>query len=78
MDKKDKSASDVLLELSTANGGIILGGLAGTITVVISKERTANVDWSSGVYDLELTNAGGGTIRLIEGTVEMSKEVTRG
>lgn len=76
--RQSVNAASVLLELSTVNGGIVLGGLAGTITLVFREEDTVGVTWTSGVYDLELTSAGGNKIRFLEGSVELSREVTRG
>jgi hypothetical protein len=76
--RKNVLSADVLLELSTENGGISLGGTAGTVTLIFTKTSTAGATWVNGVYDLELTNSGGSTIRFMEGVVELSKEVTRG
>lgn len=69
-----------LIELTTANGGIVLeaGGETGRIDLYISHTTTAAIDWSTGVYDLELTDAGGtGDVkRLVQGRVAVDQEVT--
>lgn len=44
----------VLLELTTANGGIALGGAAGTVTINLSATQTAAITWVTAVYDLEI------------------------
>lgn len=66
-----------LLDLTTENGGITLGGAAGTIQVVVAPSATAGVTWRTGVYDLEIVLAGGDVRRLLAGAVTLSPEVTR-
>ncbi len=69
----------VLLELTTENGGIVLGAEPGTIDLYISAIDTAVIAWESGVFDLEIQYAAGPdeVDRLIYGTVTVSREVTR-
>jgi hypothetical protein len=70
----------VLHELTTENGGITLGGIAGTIDLYISATATAAFAWpSAAVYDLELVapGVGGDVYRLVGGSVTLSREVTR-
>lgn len=69
--------SDVVLECSTANGRIVLGGSAGTITIVAQDEVTTLLSDMRGVYDLELTSPGGEVTRLLRGSAEIIGEVTR-
>jgi hypothetical protein len=47
------------------------------ITVSIADTVTANFDFDEAVYDLELIDVSGNVTRLIEGKVELCKEVTR-
>jgi hypothetical protein len=68
---------DVLLELTTENGGITLGGTAGTIVLSLPFEDTAAIDFRTGVYDLEIVKADATVRRLMSGTVRVSEEVTR-
>ena len=68
---------DTLIELSTANGGIVLGGTAGTVEIIITHDQTEAVEWVDGVYDLEVTFANGSKKRLLSGTVTISPEITR-
>ena len=75
--RASKVATTVLLELSTTNGRLVLGGPAGTIQIVLSATDTAAITWRRGVYDLELVSAGGTVTRLFQGTVEIDPEVTR-
>lgn len=69
-------SSTVLLDASTDNGRITLGGVAGTIAVVVSDEVTKDLAFESAVYDLKMTPPDGESIRLIEGTVALSPGVT--
>ncbi len=69
-------ATSAFITLTTENGGITLGGSAGTITLAISATATAAITQSSGVYDLELVS-GSTVTRLLAGSVNIDKEVTR-
>jgi hypothetical protein len=75
--RQSKASDDVLLELTTANGRISLGGAAGTIDLNLSATVTAAITWKRGLYDLELVASNGVVRRLLEGEVTVSKEVTR-
>jgi hypothetical protein len=66
-----------LKSLTTENGGIALGGAAGTVTIFLSATDTAAIAWKSGVYDLEIVFASGDVRRLLSGSVSVSPEVTR-
>lgn len=70
-------APDVLLDLTTENGRIELGGATGTVTIKITAEDTAAITWTEGVYDLEVVFADGYVRRLLAGGVAVSPEVTR-
>lgn len=70
-------AVPVLLELNTTNGRIIITALAGAIRLLVAATDTALLTFRSGVYDLEIISATGVVIRLLEGEIELSKEVTR-
>lgn len=69
----------VLLELSTENGGITLGGTAGTVDRLITAAQTSALPARGCVYDLELYSPGGGdTDRFLEGSIGTElPEVTR-
>ena len=72
------SASSALVSLTSTNGGIVLGGINGTIALTISATSTAalSAPWV-GVWDLELQSGGGEVTRLLEGAVTVTPEVTR-
>ena len=70
-------SSTVLLNLTTENGGIVLGGVAGTIRLQLSATATAAIPWKQAVYDLELVFADGTVTRKLAGSISVSPEVTR-
>jgi len=71
-------SSTPFLPLTTENGGIILGGASGTITIQATADATSAISASSGVYDLEIVAGDTITVtRLLEGFVTISPEVTR-
>jgi hypothetical protein len=68
---------DVVLELTTENGGITLGGTNGQITLLIDADDTAALTVDKAVYDLELIDGSGIVTRLVSGEITVTKEVTR-
>jgi len=70
-------AEEPFLTLTTENGGITLGGATGTITLSSAASDTAALAVTSGVYDLELISGSGIITRLLQGSVLISREVTR-
>lgn len=87
MQVREKYGSDEpLLELTTSNGGITLGGSAGTIALFAPADDLAAIDVQNApgtppektlVYDLELTPAGGEPAKLLFGTFVVRRAVTR-
>lgn len=75
--REEVTSADVLATLTTENGGITLGGAAGTIVLYLSPVATAAFDWESGVYDIEMIAPNTDVIRLVEGGIVVSPEVTR-
>lgn len=77
MQVRPKLASDqVILDLTTENGGIIINDTNKTITITISAAATAALAFKTGVYSLELVN-GTEVIPFVHGTVTLEYEVTR-
>lgn len=68
-------AATALISLSNGSG-LTLGGTAGTIGITIAATATAGVASGSYSYDLEL-NSGGTIIRLLEGSFNVTGNVTR-
>jgi hypothetical protein len=70
--------SDAVFSLTNdSDGGIETGGVAGTITAEISAEDTRDIDIRRGYYDLEIEFPSGIVTRLIQGGVDVSREVTK-
>lgn len=67
----------VLVELTTENGGIELGGVEGTVYLEIDAVTTGGLtEMNNGRYDLELVS-GSEPVRLVEGEVRVTPQVTR-
>lgn len=76
--RKTKESEDAILILTTENGGITIDEEAGTVAVSISATDTANLNFSSAFYDLEVVFPTGWVDRIIEGRVLLSRETTHG
>ena len=70
------SSDTVIASLTTENGRITLGGTAGTISLFLGATVTDGIS-KGGVYDLELVQTEDNVVRFAEGSVTVSKEVTR-
>lgn len=82
----------LLFDLTTENGGILLGGVAGSIVLLMSDAQTSSL-WSEGLtaqktsggldvyvggrWDLELISPSGRVSRLMHGRLLLSPEVTK-
>ena len=72
------TSSTTVLSLTTENGRISLGEVAGTITLTVAAADTAALTApQTGVYDLELVSGAGVVTRLVQGTFNVTPEVTR-
>ena len=67
---------DVILELSTMNGGLTIDGINGKITIQITPEQSRLFVYGKMVYDLEISISGNDT-RIVQGSIVCSLEVTR-
>lgn len=81
--RKRTTSVDTLLDLSSDvlsdpdQHITITNAVQGQIEIVIPAAETAAIDWTAGVYDLEIESTGGFVRRLLQGAVKVSKEVTR-
>jgi hypothetical protein len=78
MQVRPATGGAVLADFSTASGAITLGGTAGTITLSIAATVTEAYAWSSGVYDLHLTDGAGNVTCLLSGQFTINAAVTVG
>jgi len=67
----------IIIELSTTNGRISLGGIAGTITLTIADEDTATFPIDSARYDLLITFPSGTSEKILRGAMEIESLVTQ-
>ena len=77
MDIRRKVSDSSALIALTSSSGITLGGTAGTISIVLTDTQTAAVTPGFAYWDLELIDADGSNLRLVEGTMEFTPSVTR-
>jgi hypothetical protein len=66
----------VYADLSSTSGGIVLGGTAGTIELIIAAVDTTALGFTQAAYDLKMTNPVGKITRLLQGSVTLLPEVT--
>lgn len=67
----------VLVNLTTENGGIVLGGSAGTIQRLLNDTLTSALPLVDGMYDIELEFPDGYVSRLLQGPSFVSEERTK-
>lgn len=70
-------STDPVVSLISGSGGITMGGSAGTIDILISASTTSVFPTGTHVYDLEIVSPSDIVDRLIEGTFNVTPEVTR-
>jgi hypothetical protein len=76
MQIREKPTDPVAIQLDSTNGGVAFNGSQGQVLLYISAVNTTLLTLKRYVYDLELTAPGGDIIRLVQGVVKMSEEVT--
>jgi hypothetical protein len=79
MDIRETKDAGAVIKTIDSDSGITLGGAAGTIDLEISAADTRDMSFTKAYYDLELYPGGllSETIRIMEGKVKLSREVTR-
>lgn len=70
-------SSEVILNLTTENNGIVIDAPKGQITIQATATAMANILAGKYVYDLELISPTGGVERLVMGSFTVRAEVTR-
>jgi hypothetical protein len=74
--RRSVSDTNVLFEMSTANGRISIVPSQGQIVLDFKSADTTPLTWKQGKYDLELTSPTGIVTRLIQGSISISPEIT--
>lgn len=54
----------------------VMGGAAGTIVLTVDASDTALLNFDQAIYDMEIYDGAGLVYRILEGYIELSKEVT--
>ena len=79
----DDGSIPVLMEATTEDAGIVLGGAAGTVAIVFRDDQTDLLQDDtgkairSGKYDMEVVYPSGDVVRLLEGGWTNDPNVTR-
>jgi len=72
------ASSDKVFNLTSGSGITITAGTDSTLLITISATATAAISAPSyGVYDLEIESVSGVVTRLLQGTYQVTPEVTR-
>jgi predicted secreted Zn-dependent protease len=75
--RRDVESSAALIELTSANGRLVITPLLGEITINLTPALTAGIT-RDGIYDLEIVNTTSGVVyRVLKGSFKIDKEVTR-
>ncbi len=74
--RSSTDATEVIDELTTENGKIVIDPTTSTITILIAATVTAAYDFKTAVYSLEVIS-GPNVSELLVGNVTLVKEVTR-
>jgi hypothetical protein len=72
---ENPDTDEILLNLTTGNGGIEIDGLLGTIDLYISDEATQAITWNVGQYELKITSPSGDTDPLLYGSIVVKGSV---
>lgn len=79
MQVRQRRDSEVLISATTLNGGILIPtGTDGKLIITISDEATDSLSVKKALYDLELSYPSGDVVRVMQGKVTISTNITRG
>jgi hypothetical protein len=74
--RRTPTAEEIIVEMTTENDRITLGGTDGVVTLHMTAAETAVLQPGEYLYDLELAS-GESVDRMIEGRLTISPEITR-
>jgi hypothetical protein len=77
MQIRSDPGGELYADISTAAGGITLGGDAGTITLTIANAVTGAWTWDNAYYDLLMTDTSGNISCLLSGQVIANPGITQ-
>lgn len=76
--REKTDSTNIVLTLTTSNGGLEINTLAGTVLVIASPTQTAALTPGKYVHDLELTETATGAVtKIIQGNLTVRAEVTK-
>lgn len=75
--RRTVSSSEIEVTLTTENGGITIDNTEKTISLLIASTETDDLEFTTGVYDLEMISGLGVVTSLVSGAVTVESEVTR-
>lgn len=73
--RKEPGDAEVAVELTEANGGIVLGAI-GTIRLLLTPAQTTALVRGTYYYDLIMTEPGGAQRTLLEGSFKLQRAIT--
>lgn len=77
MVRETYSSVTPLLSASTIDGRITINAPGGVVMINIGADVTGPLTWNSGIYDVEIfTSSPAEVIRILEGNISLSPEVT--
>jgi hypothetical protein len=71
------SSPVAVIDATTSNGQLSVNGAGGIVSLALSATVTAALDFRTAAYDLEIVSSAGVVTRLVQGTITLSREVTR-
>lgn len=75
--RRDVDASSFLIELTNANGRLVINGALGAITMTLTPQLTAALT-KDGVYDLEIVKTSTGEVhKILRGEFRLEREISR-
>lgn len=74
--RADDRTNTLVETLTTENGGLTFGGVAGTITFYLSDAATEAITADDNVYDLEIIEPGGDVVPFLAGKFTMKDQIT--
>lgn len=75
--RPDLVSDEVVLELTSENGRIVITPNTGNLLLTLTAAETGALTFTKVVYDLELESPVGEVVRLLQGGVSLSRQVTR-
>ena len=76
--REKTDSTNIILTLTTSNGGLEINPTAGTVLIIATPAQTAALAPGKYVHDLELTETSTGTVtKIIQGNLTVRAEVTK-